>query len=370
MNPADLALLLAVTATLTAAWRAVPALARPEYAFGVAVAGGAADPALGRIRKVYARNVIALGVGATAATWALALFTGPVAALSIGASVLVIADLAAYAFASRAVRAAKADGDWYAGARQAVTADLSFRTDPVRVRWRGLIPAVAVLVATAATGLLRADSLPATLPGLDGWALDGGPRVPATFWNAANPVLTQAATIAATVLVLVVVMRARPEIDAARPAATARRYRAYLTALADLLLIVAACANLTLAGIALRLWELLPASIATTAIVFAPLLAAAVLTVRFELRVGTGGHRLPALPGEAAEDTGLVQRDTDRHWHLGGLVYANRNDPAILVHQRVGGAQWTINLGNPIALTTTALLLATALTATALTTLT
>ncbi|MFB9660273.1 hypothetical protein ACFQS3_10945 [Glycomyces mayteni] len=365
MNTAHLALLLAVAASVTAAWRAVPALTRPEYAFGVAVPAGAADPALGRIRKAYGRNVVALGIGGAACMWALGFLTGPAAALGIGATALVVADLAAYALASRAVRAAKADGDWYAGARQAVTADLSFRTDPVRARWRGLVPAVAVLAATAAVGLLRSGSLPATLPGLEGWALDGGPRVPAGFWNAANPVLAQAAVIAATVLVLVAVVRARPEIDAARPAATARRYRAYLTALADLMLFTAACANLTLTGIALRLWELAPASITTTAVVFAPLLAAAALAVRFELRVGTGGHRLPALPEEADEDTGLVQRDTDRHWHLGGLVYANRDDPAVLVHQRVGGSQWTVNLGHPVGLTATAVLVAAAATAAA-----
>ena len=43
-----------------------------------------------------------------------------------------------------------------------------------------------------------------------------------------------------------------------------------------------------------------------------------------------------------------MQRDDDRYWHLGGFVYANRDDPAVLVHQRAGGFQWTVNLGHPV----------------------
>jgi uncharacterized membrane protein len=43
----------------------------------------------------------------------------------------------------------------------------------------------------------------------------------------------------------------------------------------------------------------------------------------------------------------FVQRDDDRHWYLGGLVYGNRSDPALLVHRRVGMG-WTLNLGHPV----------------------
>jgi uncharacterized membrane protein len=275
----------------------------------------------------------------------LALFVDAESVVAGAVTVLVLADTAAYLVAGRRVRAAKRAGDWYAGAKQAVTADLGFRTDPVRVPWRWIAPAVVVTVATAAIGLARAGSLPDTLPGLDGLTLDGGPRVPTGFWTAAGPVLAQLAITLAVPLLLSAIVRARPEIDAARPADSARRYRIYLRGLANLILLTAACANLTLLGVALRLWELVQASIPVTIVIVAPLLAAAVASVVFELRVGAGGHRLP---GDAAEETGLVQRDDDRHWHLGGFVYANRSDPAVLVHQRAGGSQWTINFGHPV----------------------
>jgi uncharacterized membrane protein len=42
-----------------------------------------------------------------------------------------------------------------------------------------------------------------------------------------------------------------------------------------------------------------------------------------------------------------VNRDDDRFWK-GGLIYINRDDPAIMVGNRFG-IGWTPNLGNPKA---------------------
>ncbi|WP_030161479.1 DUF1648 domain-containing protein [Glycomyces sp. NRRL B-16210] len=348
MNLTAFALLLATTATVTAVWWALPALTRPTLPFGVAVpASRAGEAAIGLARRAYTRNVLGLGAAAVLLSLPLALLTDFNLAAAAATIALLVADTAAFLHAGNKIRTAKREGDWYAGTKQAVTADLTFRTDPVRVPWLGLIPAVAIFAATAIVGLLHAPSLPDTLPGMAGLDLAGGERVPTGFWTAANPVIGQAAVTLGTALVLVAIVRVRPELDAARPAATARRYRIYLRSLARLGLLIVACGNLTLAGIALRLWEIVPPSIPFTLALFAPLLVASVAAVAFEVRVGAGGHRLPALPEEEDEDTGLVQRDDDRHWHLGGFVYINRDDPAFFVHQRVGGSQWTINLGHP-----------------------
>lgn len=336
------------TAMVTAVWWSLPALSRPTLPFGVAVPlGRIAEPAIARARKSYSRTVFVLGAAVTAASVLMTFIADPVPVFAVSTLGLLVADTAAYLFAGRAVRSAKRSGDWYAGTRQAVTADLSFRTDPVRLPWGWIVPSVAILLATTTIGIFRAGSLPDTLPGMSGLDLAGGPRIPTGFWFAANPVLAQAAITIGVPLLLIAMVRARPEIDAARPSASARRYRIYLRGIAKLTLLTVACANLMLLGLALRLWELLPPSILATTAIFAPLSVTAVAVVVFELRVGAGGHRLPARPEDEEEDTGLVQRDTDRHWHLGGFVYINRDDPAFLVHQRVGGSQWTINLGHP-----------------------
>ncbi|SDP13016.1 hypothetical protein [Lentzea jiangxiensis] len=75
------------------------------------------------------------------------------------------------------------------------------------------------------------------------------------------------------------------------------------------------------------------------------------------VRAGDAGHRLDH---DDSESTGVAQRDDDRHWHVGGLVYANRADPALPVHQRVG-SRWTLNLGHPASWLTLAALLVVAL---------
>lgn len=345
--------LLAV-AFVTTVWWSIPALTRPALPFGVTVPPDRiADPAITKVRSGFTRAVLACGAATAVLAVLLAFVFDPAAVTAVAVVALILADTVAYTLAGRGVRAAKAAGDWYAGAKQAVTADLSFRADPVRVPWSWTAPAALILAATAAIGIARAGSLPETLPGLGGLGLDSGPRVPTSFLAAANPVLAQAATTLAVPLLLMAVLRSRPEIDAARPVDSARRYRTYLRALARLLLFAAACANLTLLGFALRLWEMLPPSPVATVAILAPLAAAAVAAVVLEIRVGAGGHRLP---GGEPEDTGLVQRDDDRYWYLAGFVYINRNDPAILVHQRAGGFQWTVNLGHPVGWGTAALL--------------
>ncbi|GDY29576.1 DUF5808 domain-containing protein [Gandjariella thermophila] len=79
--------------------------------------------------------------------------------------------------------------------------------------------------------------------------------------------------------------------------------------------------------------------------VLLPVLVGVVVVLAVGLRTGQLGSRLPA--GDADEDTGVVQRDDDRYWR-GGMVYVNREDPAVLVPKRFGYG-WTVNFGNPRA---------------------
>jgi len=51
---------------------------------------------------------------------------------------------------------------------------------------------------------------------------------------------------------------------------------------------------------------------------------------------------------EAGEEgTGLIHRDDDKYW-WGGLLYVNRDDPALMVPRRFG-LGWALNFGNPRA---------------------
>ena len=61
----------------------------------------------------------------------------------------VAADLSCFWIARKKIAAAKNAGDWFAGLRQTVVADTSWRTDPPRFPVRWLMPALAVTAGTA-----------------------------------------------------------------------------------------------------------------------------------------------------------------------------------------------------------------------------
>jgi uncharacterized membrane protein len=210
------------------------------------------------------------------------------------------------------------------------------------------LPALTILALGAAVGGWRYDSLQTTIPDFLGYDVDAAPRVPTNFLAAFEPVLIQAGiTLLFPVLVLVL-LRARPALDAARPVGSARRYRVYLRDTARLLLLSAACLNLGLFVAELQLWEIVGASTGWRVVSYLPLAAMLGAWLVWGVRVGQGGHRLPALPGEQQEDSGLTQRDDDRHWFLAGTVYVNRDDRAVLKQSRIG-VYWSLNLGHPVA---------------------
>ncbi|MDF5755498.1 DUF5808 domain-containing protein [Spongiactinospora sp. TRM90649] len=326
-----------------------PALARPTLPFGVRVPyDRVADPAVVAQRRAYARLVLlAGGVAAIlSAVLAAAVTTGSGRLIAVEA-VFGVSCALLYYRAHRTLRAAKRSGGWHEGRRQGVTVDTTFRTDPVRLPWPWLLPAVAITLTTAALGWYRYDALPPALPALSGLGVEDGRTVPTTPLTAFEPVLLQAAITLLLPALTLVLLRARPDLDAARPRGSARKYRVYLRGMARMSLLGAACFAFCLLIAALRLWGLAPATTAWLVATYLPPAAPVIGALVWELRAGQGGHRLPSMRGEESEDSGLVQRDDDRHWFLAGAVYANRRDPAIAVPARFG-TTWTLNLGHPV----------------------
>ncbi|MEU8249768.1 hypothetical protein [Nonomuraea sp. NPDC048916] len=342
--------LLILLALVTCLMWMLPALTRPTLPFGVRVGvQRVGDPAVISARRLYARLVVVVAVLAAAISIPALLVTGSSVVIGLAATVVIVADLLLYHRAHLTVRAAKHAGGWAADRRQAVTVDTTFRTDPVRVPWLWGLPAMAVLLLTAGLGWARYGELPATLPLFPGYGTASSKREPTTLLSAFQPVIYQVIVTLIVLAVVMVVLRARPDLDAARPKGSARRYRIYLRGVAAMSLLSAACLNLSLFLAALPLWEIVTSTIVWQVAVCVPLVALLGGWLAWEVKVGQAGHRLPALPGEEREDSGIDQRDDDRHWFLAGAVYVNRRDPALLVHARLGSASWTLNLGHPIA---------------------
>jgi uncharacterized membrane protein len=316
-----------------------PVVTRPTVQFGVRLPRERAGaPVIRRERRAYYWRTAAIGVCCTAAA---------VAVQGHGSwwlpRIILLPELAAgfgcFWAARRKIAAVKNADDWFAGLRQTVVADTSWRSDPPRFPVRWLVPALVVVAATAAVGALRSPGLPAQI--LTG----SGHRVPKSAVSA----LVVAGQLYVTALpsgLLLIVYRSRPDIESADPVASTLRYRRFLAAYTRALLTLVALLDTSLLLVALRVWQVYRLSGIGRVLPVLPAVAGVLLLAAVALRAGQGGSRLNGNVRGLAVATG-TDRDDDRFWKA-GLVYVNRDDPAIVVGARLG-AGWTLNLGNPAA---------------------
>ena len=226
----------------------VPAVTRPTLQFGVRVPRERAGaPVIGRERRAYYWRTAAIGVCCTLVAvtvrgygswWLTRIILLPELA----------ADLGCFWAARRKIAAVKNADNWFAGLQQTIVTDTSWRTDPPRFPVRWLLPALAVMAATAAVGALRYPGLPAHI------VTGSGHRVP----KSAVSVLVVVGQLYFTAVysgLMLIVHRSRPDIEAADPAASALRYRRFLAATTRALLTMAALADLGLLLIALPDWQ-------------------------------------------------------------------------------------------------------------------
>ena len=342
-----------------------PAITRPTVPFGVRVPPERVGaPVIRHERRAYYARTAAIG----ACCIVVAVLLRDRGSWWLGRIILlaeIAADLSCYVIARHRIAAVKHAEDWYAGHRQVVATDTSWRTDPPRFPVRWLMPALAVIAVTVIIGAVRYPDLPARLTaGL------GRHQVPK------SPVSVFAVTVGqlyVTVLwtgLLLIVYRSRPDVEAADLAASTRRYRRYLAALTRAVLTLLALVNLTLLLETLGKWQVYRLSGIGLVLPLLPFAAGLLILFAVAARTGQAGSRLPPGPGRPGPrrpspgrpspgrpspgrpspgDHGPagIDRDDDRFWKA-GLIYVNRDDPAIMVGARFG-VGWTFNLANPMA---------------------
>jgi uncharacterized membrane protein len=324
-----------------------PALTRPTVQFGVRVPPqNTGATVIRRERRAYywrAATVVLCCAGA-----ALALAGTGSAGLT---AIVVPAELAAifgcFWVARERITAVKNAEGWYEGLRPVVVADTSWRTDPLRFPVAWLIPPVAVLVATVIVGVARYPDLPGRLA--VGFSASGAPDrwVSKSAWGAFSKVAGQVWVTSLWTGLLLIIYRSRPDTDASEGADSTRRYRSFLATYSRALLVLVTLVNVSLLLSALRTWQVYRLSGIAAALPVLPGLAGLVILVTVAVRTGQAGSRLPG-PADRRSPGPQVNRDDDRFWK-GGLIYINRDDPAIMVGNRFG-VGWTPNLGNPKAL--------------------
>jgi uncharacterized membrane protein len=330
-----------------------PAVTKPTVQFGVRVPPERTGATvIGDQRRAYFMRTAVIGVCCTIMAILLAVHGSRWPPMLI-VPVEVAADIGCLLVARRKITAVKRAERWFAGLRQTVVADTSWRADPPRFPVRWLIPALAITAATVLIGVVRYPELPGRLTdGFGAWAAPGH-RVPKTAVTVFALVFAQLWVTALWTVIMLIIYRSRPDIDAADPAASVRRYRRLLARCTSAMLVLVTLIDLSLLLAALRNWQVYRLSGAGAALPMLPYAVGLLVLVTFVLRSGQGGFRLAAdsIDGartpNLARRAGLADRDDDRFWK-GGLIYVNRDDPALMVGARFG-VGWTFNLANPVA---------------------
>ena len=316
-----------------------PAASRPTLQFGVRVPPERTGaPVIRRERRAYFWRTAAIGACCTVAAFTLQ-DHGSWWLPRIILLLELAADFGCFWVGRRQIAAAKQAEEWFAGLRQTIATDTSWRIDPPRFPVRWLIPALAVIAATAAVGALRYPGLPAHI------VTGSGHRLP----KSALIVLVVAFQLYLTILwtgLMLLIYRSRPDIEAADPAVSTLRYRRFLAAITRAVLTLLALVDTSLLLAALRSWQVYQFSGIGQALPALPFVAGLLLLAAVARRAGQGGWRLNGNVRSLAQATG-TDRDDDRFWKA-GLLYVNRDDPALLVGSHIG-AGWTLNLGNPAA---------------------
>jgi uncharacterized membrane protein len=304
----------------------VPAVTRPTLQFGVRVPPARTGaPVIQRERHTYYWRSAVVAV-CCAAALLIARGSGSWWLPRVILLLEVAADVSCFRLARRKIIAVKTAEGWFAGLRQTVVADTSWRTQPQRFPARWLIPVACVVAATAVTGYFHP-------------AASGGHQ-------AARPFTALIAQLYVTSMwtgMMVLIYRSRPDIDPADPAASLRGYRSILDRYARAVLTMLALVDLTLLLASLRLRGtgiLVPAAVGVLIV-----LAVAGRAGRDRVRQAAAAAGTGSIAGQRR--AAVVGRDDDRFWKA-GLIYVNRDDPAIMVTARIS-VGWTLNFGNPAA---------------------
>jgi uncharacterized membrane protein len=305
---------------------ATPAVTRPTVQFGVRIPPERTGATvLGRQRRAYYLRTATIGICCTVAVLLLRGYgSWWLARLILFAE--VAADVGCLVIARKHITAVKASEHWFEGVRQTVVADTAWRAHPPRFPARWVIPALAVIAATVVIGAVRYPELHKSV--VRTFAVVAGQCYVTALWT----------------VLLLVIYHSRPDIEAADPAGSMIRFRRFLAVWTRAVLGLMALVNLTLLLAALQTWRVYHLSGAGSALTVLPFAAGLLALVAVALRVGQGGSRLGVAVGVAG---GRAERDDDRFWKA-GLIYVNRDDPALMVGARFG-VGWTFNFGNPVA---------------------
>ena len=252
----------------------------------------------------------------------------------------------------RVIIRAKREGDWFEGVPVRVSAQLTppaYRHPPII--WPAL--AAIVLAVAAAVDVALYPGLPDRIPVHFDFAGRPDRFADKSVWTVFGLLIIGAAVVVLLSVISIFAARyaARTQADDTAQQATLRTQvqRTLLTSMLSELAFVIAL-GISVIELCQRLLPGVTWTVAVCAIGLAVLVMVVILVnvSRARVQLRPANVRDPKTPRPDAVDD-------DQHWK-GGLLYVNRDDPALVVPRRFG-LGWTFNLGRPAGVALTVALL-------------
>ena len=344
MTTTGVAVHLVLTALLIYMGWLTPSLSTRTVRFGVRVPDDRVDdPVVQQEIRRFRTTLLITGVIIAAVGVGL-IYAAGVALVPLPVLAQIVAWYLLYYRANRVITAAKDEGEWFAGKRQAVTADTTLRSDPPKFPWAWLLLPVLVVAASAVLGVIRYPDLPDPMPvhfDVNGVANRYAPK---SIGSVFTVVFIQAGLTVLLCGIAALVFRGPADVDPARPAASVRAHREFIARVGKGFIAMATLIDVGLLATDWAMWSgssnvgvLLPLTLG-------PILVGVAVLILIIVRRNRDN--------EPDEHTGLSHRDDDSNW-IGGIIYRNANDPSWFVQRRFGFG-WTVNVGNRVALVTCA----------------
>ncbi|MEO8908031.1 MAG: DUF1648 domain-containing protein [Microbacteriaceae bacterium] len=321
---------------------AMPAFVHPTVPLGVSVPHDRVDDPV--IRAAVRRYRIAI-----AGCWVLAiactlLFAGqPALALTVPLLLLVALGAVAYVVARSSISRAKQAGNWYQGVPVRLSADVTAKASPRPPIW-WLVVSVLLLLGTAVVGIILYPSLPNSLPVHWNAAGQVNGSAAKSVWSVFGPLL-----IGLGVVVLLFATTFLGRLRTGRSLASdtlekaAHRSDVQRRLLVSMLGQLGLVVTLMICALTLSGWLAPGSAVLFIALPIVLIVLIAAMLAVFLVRYSRSMAGARATAGAAASGVADAP-DDDRYWR-GGLIYINRNDPAVFVPKRFG-VGWTVNLGS------------------------
>lgn len=302
------------------------------------------EPIIQHVYRDYHTGLIVILLLVEAAGWFFATYYSSLPIANIGGVFITLALIYLdFYSAHRRIAQAKKRGNWYAGLRQVVMADISSNQQPAHISLLWFVPAFIMLIAMIIVAVVRYPVLPQQLPthfGIDGQPNQWTDKLVA-LWTLPLPAIFTTALLFGLARYI---PQARQQVDPANPEADVAYQHELRHRTSQVLLVLTTIINLIFLVILMITFGVLPinsVNAVVPALMFMLLIVIIGIVVYLTRTITLRNQR----QARTQPDTKFVVQDDDRYW-IGGMFYYNPDDPALWIEKRIG-IGWTVNLGNP-----------------------